>query len=278
MVPGMEPLQWPPRLQAVSLLLCAACTGASGGALPDRPLFTEGDAPAFQVPPATPLPELPCARAAPADTLALLDDLEDGDGEAVRTPAREAYWFAGNDGSAGTQLPVPGAILPDEEPSRQTNHALHFQVEGFEDWGASFGLTLRYHRDGTSCPYNAMRFHGLRFRARGTGSLEVRLAQPHTTPPEFGGTCKEACFDDYVRHIQLHEGWHTYVLAWDAFAQEGFGEQAPLDPTRILSVAFQSPPEDQPVEGWLDDIAWVDAPAQGLLVTPEQAAPPAGTP
>lgn len=240
-----------------------------------------------QLPPAaTPMPENaeallaagPCAQPAPASDVRLLDDFEDGDNKPFRAFQREAWWFAADDSSAGKIFPPPDRFeavpLPPEEATTKNRRAAHFTAEGFSDWGVVWGTTLRWIDDGIRCPFNAERFVGLRFRAKGNGRVRVNFGIPETTPPEYDGVCQERCFDTHSQVLTLTPEWQVYEVRWDRLQQGGWGSEARFDPQRLLTLNFNVQPEWMPVDVWVDDLeffaAGEEAPERPLLASPPE--------
>lgn len=245
----------------VSAYATSGCAAAPAG---NPPVFGGEGA---QLPAqATPMPEDaeaqlaagPCAKPAPASDVRLLDDFEDGDNKPFRGFQREGWWFAAHDSSGGEIEPRPdrfqAAQLPVEEATTKNRMAAHFTAGGFSDWGVVWGTTLRWIDDGIRCPFNAERFAGLRFRAKGNGRVRVNFGIPATTPPEYDGVCQERCFDTHSRIVTLTPEWQAYEVRWDRLQQGGWGSEARFDPQRLLSLNFSVQPESMPVDIWVDDI------------------------
>ncbi|HMA92531.1 MAG TPA: hypothetical protein VKP30_07585, partial [Polyangiaceae bacterium] len=129
--------------------------GGSGGTAPATGgvVNTGGTAPSTTAPPAL---------------QAVIDDLEDGDGDLIQVGGRDGYWFTLNDGTTtGLQEPVWGSRIRSAYRIMDrggSQYAAWTQGSGFTTWGAGFGLYLR-----TSARfYNAKRYQGITFWARVT--------------------------------------------------------------------------------------------------------------
>ena len=172
-------------------------------------------------------------------------------------PQRWGTWYMSNDGSPD------GKQEPDSFASARggyggSNYAVHFAVQGFSDWGAVLGATLRYApEDGVRCPYNASGFDGLSFMAKGKGRIRVNLNTSDTVPADQEGRCQKSCWDSHGAFVFLTDEWQEHRLPWSAFAQQGWGTVARLNLSEILSINFAIGRADQPAELWLDDLKFI---------------------
>jgi hypothetical protein len=207
----------------------------------------------------------PCAQPSPKAEIALLDDFEDGDNKLFKAFQREGWWFSASDnteGSSVSPLKFLAEKLPDADGTKENAYAVHFTAAGQKDWGAVWGTTLHWESKGIKCPFNASAFAGIRFRARGPGSMRVTLAIPETMPPDAGGTCPSKCYDSYGKVVRLSSCWDDYLVRWDQLQQGGWGNEARFEPARLIQLAFTARIEDLPADFWIDDLT---------LVTQEQA-------
>jgi hypothetical protein len=205
----------------------------------------------------------PCADV-PEGKLALIDDFEDDNQEAVPEPDREAYWFPLKDDEASKGILVPEKSFLGGVPggAHGSARAAHITASGFTVWGASFAANISHLKDGIRCPFNAQRFSGYRFFAKGSGKIWVVLQIPEVIDEQYGGTCRsgagEICYDAHGTWITLTPDWQAYSFKWSDFKQRAFGKQAPFKPSTIMSLQFAFEKEVQPVDAWLDDVSWDD--------------------
>lgn len=206
-----------------------------------------------------------CGEVKPAGTRALVDDFEDGDGQAFKVTGREGWWWSSSDDTPNARLlPAAGAFrperLPDDEVSRKSAYAAHLAGAGQTGWGAAWGTSLRWVGEGRECPFNASRFAGLRLRARGTGDVKLMLPTPPTVPlQEEFGECEKQCWDSYGYTLHLRPEWQEFVVPFSQLQQGGWGHEAEFDPRRLLGVNFTVGPGALPVDFWIDDLAFVTA-------------------
>jgi len=204
----------------------------------------------------------PCAEPSPKGDVALLDDFEDADNKLFKAFQREGWWFTAADNTEGSHVsPMKFAPekLPEAEATKDNGYAVHFTASGQKDWGAVWGVTLKWESKGIRCPFNASNFAGIRFRARGPGAMRVTVGIPETMPSEAGGSCKAKCYDSYGKVVHMSQCWDEYLVRWDQLQQGGWGNEARFDPARVIQLAFTARVEDLPADFWLDDIALVTA-------------------
>lgn len=195
----------------------------------------------------------PCQnRASAAGKNPLLDDFEDGDDAVVPLEGRGGFWrWARETDSPGTApalIPVPrGDGLP------HNRLAVHVKGAQLNDWGATVELDFR-----PRC-YDAARYAGVTFQARGPGRVYLAAREVQVIPVAEGGTCERDCHNPHVAKIDLVDGFRTYQLRWRELRQRGI-DRPPLDPSRLHSIAFLIRPEDTPYDVWVDDVSFLPAP------------------
>jgi hypothetical protein len=184
---------------------------------------------------------------------ALVDDLETGDAP--------SDWFAVNDGS-GQQFPLPCAIRSPLAGERGTNNAWAMHTYGFSAAGFQWAMIGRHLRGPLGCkaPIDARGFSGIRFWAKGPGTIRVAVATVVTTALEHGGTCRALCYDNHQTNVELSRAWATYEVPFGELVQLGYGTPVQLDPSQILDVTWG--PVDstgfggQCFDFWIDDVAF----------------------
>ena len=185
-----------------------------------------------------PLERCPTPPAAAATRL-LIDDAEDGDGAIASVEGRRGEWYTVNDGTSGaTQDPAPGAtVVAAVGGAHGSGYAIHMQGSGFRTWGASLGVTLSEATQG-QCPYDASNTKGIRFYAKGTGSITISVATSPTVPTAEGGTCGARCFDYYAVREQLSSDWQQYQFTWSELRQSGWGAAVSFSAAEIMYIEF----------------------------------------
>jgi len=209
----------------------------------------------------------------PQGKLALIDDFEDGNQDAVPEDEREAFWFPLKDDETSTGVLVPAKEFLGGVPggAHGSAQAAHITASGFTVWGAAFAANISHLKDSIRCPFNASRFSGYRFYARGSGKVYVTLQIPAVIDEQYGGTCRpsagEVCYDAHGVWLTLTPDWQAYSFKWSDFKQRSFGKQAPFNPGTIMSLQFSFEKEQLPVDCWLDDVGWDDGSAFPLAGT-----------
>jgi hypothetical protein len=219
----------------------------------------------------------PCAQAAPPSDVTLIEDFEDANNQLFKAFRREGWWYVATDDTPGSILPEKGEFnsiaLPPEEATLENRYALYGKAQGYQDWGVVWGTTIRWKADGLKCPFNASNYVGLKFRARGKGSLHLKIGNPETVPAEYEGKCTQKCWDSHGQRVYLTEDWRAYVVRWDRVQQEGWGAEARFDPERLLAFNFSVNGKDLPVEFWLDDIEFIREGYAAPAPSPPASAP-----
>lgn len=200
----------------------------------------------------------PCAKPAPASTFSLLEDFEDHDNQLFKVFQREGWWYTATDDTQGKVVPPKGEFagveLEEADRADQNEYGAHLSAEGYTAWGVVWGTTLNWVDKGIKCPFNGSAFDGIRFRAKGTGTIRVNFGIPETVPKDNGGHCVGKCYDNYGKVVDLKPEWKVFTVRWDRLQQGGWGEQAPFSPERLLNLNFSADGKNLPVELWLDDI------------------------
>lgn len=166
---------------------------------------------------------------------ALVDDFESGQ---VPTPAT---WESGCDSLGLGQSTTPGHL-----------YALACTVTNPAPAGPSgFGTGVSRI---FSPPIDAAPFEGLHLSLVSQTAISVRIsiATPATLPPPEGncgvGTCDPGlpcpvCFDHFGLVVPLVQGTNQVGVPFASLAQVGFGDPATFDPSQVVRVNVQGPPD-----------------------------------
>jgi hypothetical protein len=195
----------------------------------------------------------PCQnRAIATGKSPLLDDFEDGDDTVAPLDGRGGFWRWAREtdlpGTAPALLPVPrGDGLP------HNRLAVHVKGGQLHDWGATVELDFR-----PRC-YDAGRYAGVSFQARGPGRVYLAVREVQVIPVAEGGTCERDCHNPHVAKVELTGDFRSYQLRWSELRQRGM-DRPPLDASRLHSIALLIRPEDTPYDVWVDDVSFLPAP------------------
>jgi hypothetical protein len=146
----------------------------------------------------------------------LIDDIE---GDFPHLPLRDGRnggWYMVHDETGGASTPATAISLGGNQ------HAVSISGAGFTSWGVQLAVALK----SPAASYDASRFCGISFKARGAGSGWTLLVSDRTSVPE-GGVCGKsggpACYDFVGKHFDVNETWQEIRI--------GFDELGPLDPS-----------------------------------------------
>ncbi len=176
--------------------------------------------------------------ASAAGTHTLIDDLEDGDSAILELDGRHGSWYTINDGTGGTQQPAPAqTFAPARGGALGSDYSAHMTGTDFSSWGAALGVRFDVVGANT-CAYDASRYQGIAFYARGSGMVTISIITASTVPVASGGTCETGCFDYYAGHVSLSSTWTRYQLAWSDLRQTGWGTPTTFDPGEIMATEW----------------------------------------
>ena len=187
--------------------------------------------------------------------LALIDDFEAGD--------TASKWFSSNDGS-GPQFPARCVLRSPLDGERGAGNLWALRTYGKSAAGfmwAKVGRNLRSPSAQCDKPFDASAFSGVRFWARGPGTITFDVGIVAVTSHELGGTCTEGCFDSHQVFVDLTSSWARYEVPFANLTQVGWGAPAHFDPSQILAVAWGA---TEPITGlqahcfdfWIDDVTF----------------------
>lgn len=189
----------------------------------------------------------------------MIDDLEDGDGDIIRTESRGGYWYTFNDGTpSGWQLPEwAGRIFNAQSIGDRpgSKFAAWTQGGGFTDWGAGMALYFR----GSSSFYNANKYRGITFWARVSPNcanvIRVNVSDDQTVSD--GGYCTN-CWDHFGVTLIVSTDWNRYGFSWSDMTQRNWGipQADKINPAKLRGIEF-STQQGIPFDLYVDDIAFM---------------------
>lgn len=172
---------------------------------------------------------------------ALIDDMESGTGNICQTTGRRGMWYTYVDSELDSSItPLPdSATLPElMSTPRTTTSTRAMRISGYyttyAGLAAWLNITARGDVPGT---YNGSSYTGIKFYAKGKGSLIVVGQNPATEKVMYGGSCPDTadCAGNQYAAGTLSTDWKSYTVPFSYL--EG-GYVTPFDPSRIWSLEF----------------------------------------
>ncbi len=195
----------------------------------------------------------------------LIDDLEDGDAQILVQDGRNGYWYTYNDQSAGAQqVPSPEQQFVSSLGDWGDGTIVAATAgRGFVTWGAAMGFDFIASRpDGAQLFYDAGRYDGIQFSARGSHHVRLAMPVPSTVENEYGGTCEAYCNDLHGKLIELDERWREYRVPFRTLWQQGWGRPVSFDPHAVSGLRFTFPDrQGSPFDFQIDNVRFYAADA-----------------
>lgn len=191
-----------------------------------------------------------CAPVAESDEVLLIDDFEAG----LQTVGSSGGRWISFDDRSGGQFEWETVSAEGDEGA-----TLHVAAQDFREW-SSFGVDVRASEGPEArCALDAKDFKGVRFSARGKGTLRVRAGTVGTLPTIDGGTCPsgEACYDQPGAFVRLTSEPQVFEIPFCGMRIQGWGAPPTRwDPGELVHIHFviQSLFQTNGFEVWLDDL------------------------
>lgn len=185
--------------------------------------------------------------------------------EGVRAPARDRRYGGWvhfrNDGSQGQPQPIHVGRL---EFAGEVQPALEVQGPASPGWGAKLTLGMRAQPVGSNgvhldC-YDASAYRGVRFRASGTGIVQVVLQSAESIPRDMGGTCTDKCWFSASHAIALGGSAQEFEIPWRQFGPDDVVRSVV---PQLMMIDFVIQATDAPYRLTLADVAFISASAEG---------------
>ena len=199
----------------------------------------------------------------PVDPSALIDDLEDGNGQITAVGPRNGGWWITTDETDGIVNPEPNMQPPAERilgKRCDSEFGMHITGSDFSEWGAVLSMGFRY--TDREEPVDISDFKGVMFWARvgEAHSSNVRIQFQDSTTHMEGGLCNpesgsdDECWDGWGTGVApLTTEWQLYKIRFDTLAQRDYGLQGEsFDLENVYNIDFNLDP-DSVFDLWLDD-------------------------
>jgi hypothetical protein len=183
-----------------------------------------------------------------------VEDAEDGDSRIHRVDGRGGYWFTFVDQEGSTVKPTSPFTMAEGGPEGSQAAA---RVSGtIAGSGSSLYAGMGFKLLEGPGTYDASRFQGIRFKAKGPGKVRFEIPDGNTAPE--GGVCS-ACYNDFGVALAFTDRWETYTVSFDDLAQQpGWGDRQPeIDKSRLSAIEWQFGSAGRDFDIWVDDIELV---------------------
>lgn len=191
----------------------------------------------------------------PCGENAAIEDGEDGDGRVLVRDGRGGYWFTFVD-SEGSRIDPPSGPFKMGEPGHAgSKHAARMRGHMAES-GKSIYAGMGFSFADPRGLYDASKYTGVTFWAKGPGRVRVEVPDVHTSPE--GGVCKD-CYNDFGVVIVLENDWHKYTIPFDWLQQRpNWGDPFPkIEPKQLIAMEFEFGAAGRDFDISIDDIAFV---------------------
>jgi hypothetical protein len=190
-----------------------------------------------------------CSANVAVGTTPLIENFEDQDLNLPPNEGRSGYWTHLR---SDTTLAAPPLMMPEGASKFMRVSGAGIAAGGAYPW-AFVKVDFKGIGDAVmarSCVYDASKYGGVRFRARGVKvrvSLEMDLDIPVSNSYGAPGACTAAnegdCYDRRNVQFSLTSSWAPYQLLWEELMQQGFGAWHPVfSPARLVSLYFEVVP------------------------------------
>ena len=203
------------------------------------------------------------AGASPGSQTEVLELIDDVEGAFPKLPfedGRNGGWYSVHDDSYGQASPPSAVAL---EPARGESHfAAGISGDGFTDWGAQLGVSLK----SPATSYDASKYCGIRFMAKGSGAGWSMLVSDRSSVPQ-GGVCDEgswdseqSCYRFVGKTFAVGADWQEVKIRFDELALlMDPTSLRKLDPSAVYDILFNiHNPQGDGFELLVDDLAFID--------------------
>jgi endoglucanase len=194
------------------------------------------------------------ARPAPCGEHALIEDMEDGDNRTLVREGRGGYWYTSIDAEGSTMQPS-GQFKMDAPGRSGSKHAAHMHGQ-MAPAGYSVYASMGFSVADPKGPYDASRYAGISFWAKGPAHIRFKMPDAYTSPG--GGWCKD-CYNDFGIELALTPEWEQYTIPFSWLSQQsGWGDpRAEIAADQIYEIQWQFGSRGRTFDVWVDDVAFI---------------------
>ncbi len=204
----------------------------------------------------------------PPTDVVVVDDMEDGDSGIEQASGRNGYWYAGNDGTAGTMTPPANAFAMTELSSDRSMFAASLKASGFTSWGSVMGFNFVEQATVVKA-YNASAYCSVQFWGKAAANTKVRVRVPDGDTHPNGNVCKDgaaadqACYDHFGAYATFTTAWKQFSVVFAATDQLGTGyhpADMKLKTDKLYALEWALPGAGASYQIWVDDVELVKCP------------------
>jgi len=184
----------------------------------------------------------------------LIDDGEDANNQVLKVEGRDGYWFTFADNEGTTVEPkgdfrmTPGGPPGSKYAARMTGKV----APAGKSLYVGMGFALRSPKR----PYDASKYQGVSFWAKGPGRVRFKTPDVNTTPE--GDRCDD-CYNDFGVDLVLQDKWLRYTVPFERLSQQpGWGDPAPeVAKDMLFAIQWQFSAADTEFDIWIDNVEFV---------------------
>ncbi len=184
----------------------------------------------------------------------LIEDMNDGDTQIIKIDGRSGYWFTFKDPEGSTITPQDKLLVPGGHDANSKNYA---KGSGkMATTGPAIYAGLGFNLTDPKSPYDASKYKGIAFWAKGPGTIRFKTPDINTEPS--GDRCTD-CYNDFGVDIYLSKEWTRYTVPFEKMTQQpGWGDPAPgVASDAIFAIQWQYSTKGAEYELSIGDVEFV---------------------
>lgn len=191
----------------------------------------------------------------PCSEQAIIEDGEDIDPRLRVQDGRGGYWFTFVDAEGSRITPV-GWPFKMSSPGRNGSKGVVKMAGQMAPSGKSIYAGMGASLTEPPSFYDASKYSGVTFWAKGPGRVRFEMPDVHTAPA--GGICKD-CYNDFGIVLALEPEWRKYTIRFEWMQQRsGWGDPFPAIQTdQVLAMEWEFNGMGRAFDVQIDDIAFV---------------------
>ena len=185
----------------------------------------------------------------------MIDDLEDGDLNGLKTDGRNWSWSQYDDMTDGIQYLT---VQEETDGPRQGSKTLYIKGGGWQKSGAGVSANLVYKASPRMYGYyDASLYSGIEFwaKAKDLKQLTISIGTPETTSTNDGGICIEPTPGHFQHKTSVSNEWTHVKIPFSEFLLENGRKELAVGPRRIKGIHFAFETNGD-YEVWLDGLAF----------------------